>query len=90
MQVLTDPEADSRTASVPCRSLFSRVVQLGNWGWRVGESGAFDKMNDEAAFLRKLLAYYNRSPDLEEAKEEVKSDKTEILEEKDGILQVTA
>lgn len=64
-------------------------MQLGNWGWRVGETGTFDKLKDEASFLQKTLAYYNRSPELEEAKEEIKSDKTDIVEDKDGLLQVT-
>jgi hypothetical protein len=65
-------------------------VQLGNWGWRVGESGVFDGLKKEAAFLRKTLAYYNRAPDIKEAVEEIKSDKSKFLQDKDGILEVAA
>eukprot|EP00271_Cylindrocystis_brebissonii_P005127 TRINITY_DN17072_c0_g1_i1.p1 TRINITY_DN17072_c0_g1~~TRINITY_DN17072_c0_g1_i1.p1 ORF type:complete len:652 (-),score=134.32 TRINITY_DN17072_c0_g1_i1:395-2350(-) len=38
------------------------AVQKGNWGWRIGESGKFDELAEEAAKMKAMLALYNRVP----------------------------
>ncbi|CAM6130058.1 unnamed protein product [Calypogeia fissa] len=61
----------ARTAIIPMQDVLSLdnsarmntpAVQAGNWGWRVGESGVFTKLEKERDQLRALLKYYNRMP----------------------------
>lgn len=36
------------------------ATQAGNWGWRIGESAVFEKLEKEQKRLRKFLCRYNR------------------------------
>ena len=38
------------------------ATQVGNWGWRIGETCAFQKLDKEKARLRELLLSFNRLP----------------------------
>ena len=38
------------------------VLQKGNWGWRVGESGFFDTLTEEVETLTEIIADHNRLP----------------------------
>lgn len=38
------------------------ATQAGNWGWRVGETGAFKKLEEEKLRLHGLLSDFNRLP----------------------------
>lgn len=58
------------------------AVQKGNWGWRVGESGAFESLTAESQKLRGLLQDYNR---LEEDDAEAESQKGPQVKE-EGLL----
>ncbi|KAJ7532353.1 hypothetical protein O6H91_13G000200 [Diphasiastrum complanatum] len=59
----------ARTAIVPLQDVFSLdssarmntpAVQAGNWGWRVGDPGIFQQLENESEKLRYLLSQFNR------------------------------
>ncbi|KAH7431400.1 hypothetical protein KP509_08G046700 [Ceratopteris richardii] len=69
--VLIDAALSSvcRTAIIPMQDIMcldnsarmnTPAVQYGNWGWRIGEAGSIEKLENEARRLKSLITQYDR------------------------------